>query len=181
MLIYAWNKLLVVRLYVSTNTSYWIVFNGAIFLPPVEILTLLPMVIAETPGSLLSKYPRSSHNHAFTGIVLSLGKWEERRPEAEMKPVWYRMFYAMLLFRWKKLLSLRVRYELECRGLMGMSSLLNSFLNAVDNEPLEKPVGQPTDNGKLLSFPCSSKTRGRTVGSVLVKVGWIFTVCGWIC
>ena len=58
--------------------------NGATFLPPVEILTLLPMVIAETLASLLSKYPRSSHRHGFTCTVLSLGKWEERRIGAEV-------------------------------------------------------------------------------------------------
>lgn len=71
----------------------------------------------------------------------------------------------MVLFRWKKWLSLRARHELECTGLMG--DVFFAFRMLWDNEPLEKAVGRPTGNGKLLSCMCSS----RTMGSVYEHTG----------
>lgn len=91
------------------------------------------------------------------------GEWEQKWT------IWYRMFYAMLLFRWKKWLSLRARHELECRGLMRMSSLPSECCGIMNH--LKNQWEDPQAMGNCCLVTCSSRTMGRTVGSVYEHAG----------
>lgn len=127
-------------------------------------------MIAETPGGLLSKYPRISHNHAFTYIVLSLGKWEERRIGAEVN---YLIQDVLCHTPFQMEEMVEPEGEAWTRVQRAYGDVFFAFRMLWDNEPLEKSVGRPTGNGKLLSCHVLLKNNGQDIGQCIFAFWWM--------
>lgn len=139
-----------------------------------EIITLLAMVLAETPCSL-REYLNSTSNHTDRWLTvfscMPLGEWGERRKKAEWSFFAVSYFIPHSFSDGRNGWHLWMRHDLECRGPLWTHSLPSERCGIMSHLTHQWKELQTMRNCGLAMW--SSRTMGRrTVGStycILVK------------